>query len=272
MDVPAPTAGTVTAVKVSVGDTVSVGTPMWTCPPGSRHTARNRSRQPSPRRGWGGCGGGRSGAVHRPEGRRARRGAGAGCRARRLHGRVPGGGPGPQGRHGGLPGSAGRGVPQRGVYPVQGVAARGEGDRRDQGDERARAVVRRADDRPGRAALLEGRRRQPADRRPDRPGQAAQGHHRRRHRHVHLPEHASVAAPDGSHVDGVVRRGDHRRRLGAGGAAVRPARRPAGDRLHRRAGPGRHPRDGCWCSAAGSSAWRWPPSTPSWAPGSRWSS
>ena len=40
--------------------------------------------------------------------------------------------------------------------------------------------------------------------------------------------------------DRELRAGDHRRRLRAGDAAVHPARRPAGDRLHRRAGAGRH--------------------------------
>ena len=74
MDVPAPTGGTVTAVKVSVGDTVSVGTLIVDLstgqagtPPATAPTAHGPDN-PGPRRGWGGCGGGCSGAVHRPEG------------------------------------------------------------------------------------------------------------------------------------------------------------------------------------------------------------
>ena len=54
MDVPAPTGGTVTAVKVSVGDTVSVGliVDLSTGQAGHRRTRRQpRPRQPRPRRG-----------------------------------------------------------------------------------------------------------------------------------------------------------------------------------------------------------------------------
>ena len=56
------------------------------------------------------------------------------------------------------------------------------------------------------------------------------------------PNMVSVAAPDGSTSTVSFDAGDHRRRLRTGHAAVHPARRPPGDRLHRRAGPGRHPR------------------------------
>ena len=52
-----------------------------------------------------------------------------------------------------------------------------------------------ADDRPRRAAQLEGRRRRQADRRPDRSGQAAQGHDHRRHRNLHLAEHGVGRRP-----------------------------------------------------------------------------
>ena len=72
------------------------------------------------------------------------------------------------------------------------------------------------------------------------------------------PNMLSVAAPDGSTTTVSFDCGDHRGRLRAGGAAVRPARRPPGDRLHRCAGPGPTSPSGCWCSAAGSSGWRWP--------------
>ena len=74
------------------------------------------------------------------------------------------------------PRPAGRRLPERRLHPVQGAAARGQGDRRDQGDGRPRAQLRRAHRRPRRAARLEGRRGQAADRRAGRAGQAAQGH------------------------------------------------------------------------------------------------
>ena len=171
LDVPSPVAGTVTALAVAVGDTVSEGTVIGTVEVAGEAAGRGAegaADQPSPRppraaarrrRPTGRPGGadragglrvvgraahapqqrrsargGRSRPVHRPEGRRARRGAGARRRARRLHRRVPGGRPGQQGRDGRLPRPARRGLPQRGLHPVQGAAARGEGDRRDQGD------------------------------------------------------------------------------------------------------------------------------------------
>ena len=75
--------------------------------------------------------------------------------------------------------------------------------------------------------------------------------------------------PGRFHHHRLLRRRDHRRRLRAGHAAVHPARRPPGDRLHRRAGPGRHPR-----AAAGARRRDHRPgdghaSTPSSAPRSR---
>ena len=96
-----------------------------------------------PRAGAGGAVGsgaaGRARALHRPEGRRARRGAGVRRRARRLHRGVPGGRPRQEGRAGGRSRPARRGVSERRLHPVQGAAARREGDRRDQGDERRTA-------------------------------------------------------------------------------------------------------------------------------------
>ena len=61
------------------------------------------------------------------------------------------------------------------------------------------------------------------------------------HRQVRLAEPARGRAADGGAKTVSVRAGDHRRRLGAGHPALHPARRPAGDRLHRRARTRRHP-------------------------------
>ena len=161
------------------------------------------------------------------------------------------------------PRPAGRGLPQRGLHPVQGAAARRQGHRRDQGDERARRVVRRAHDRPRRAAQLEGRRRHPAHRRADGAGQAAEGHHGGRHRHgsprrTCSRSPARTARPPSSLRPRVIAAGSEPVR-----AAVRAARRPARDRLDRGAGARPTSPSGCWSSAAGSSAWRWPRCTPS---------
>ena len=57
-----------------------------------------------------------------------------------------------------------------------------------------------------------------------------------------------------------------RRRLGAGEAALHPARRPAGDRLRPARSSSAACRSGCWSSAAASSGWRWPASTTRSAP------
>ena len=99
-------------------------------------------------------------------------------------------------------------------------------------DGRARHQLRRAQRRHRQAARLEGRRGQAADRRPRRPRQAAQGHggHGRTARSSRSNQ-LEVHGPDGGKQDGQLRAGDHRRRLGAGDAAVHPARRPARDRL-----------------------------------------
>ena len=100
-------------------------------------------------------------------------------------------------------------------------------------------------------ARLEGRRGQEADRRPLRPRQGAQGHGRPGHRPVHLAQPARGRGGRRRQEDGELRAGDHRRRLRARHPAVHPARRPARDRLHRRpragrraqAAPGRGRRD-----------------------------
>ena len=176
----------------SVGDTVSGTVHLSTGPPA---TARSRPPPAAPTRRRGGG----AGAVHRR--RRATCTPRCWCSA-----------PGPGGytaafraadlgkqvvmvdRRGPLGGVC----LNVGLHPVQGAAARRQGDRRDQGDDRRTGWPSPPDHRPGRAARLEGRRGQPAHRRAGRAGQAAQGHHRGRHRHVHLAEHGRGHRPDGS--------------------------------------------------------------------------
>ena len=86
------------------------------------------------------------------------------------------------------------------------------------------------------------------------------------------PNMLSVAGPDGIHHHGVVRFGDHRRRLRTGAPAVHPARRPPGHRLHRRPGPGHHPRTAAGARRRDHRAGDGHASTPNSAPRSGWSS
>ena len=130
MDVPSPAAGTVTGLKVKVGDRVSEGT--LDPAPADRRRQAGRSGRRSRARG----------TRHRPDaqGRQRRqgrlpcRGAGAGRRSGRLLGRLPRRRPRPPGGAGRALADPGRGVPQCRLHPVQGAAARRQGDRRDRGD------------------------------------------------------------------------------------------------------------------------------------------
>ena len=222
---------------------------------------RDRSRAAGGR-GYGGAGGRREHRTRRP----ARRGARARRRAGRLHRSVPGRRPRQAGRHDRQPRPARRGVPERGLHPVQGAAARGQGDRRDQGDVRPRAGLRRADRRPGRAARLEDRAwstgspvgcpgwpnsarsppwsapasspRRTWSRSPPTTGRPARS---ASSRPSSPPAPSRCTLPFVPHDD------------------------PAGDQLRRRAGAAMGSRSGCSSWAAGSSAWRWRPSTTSWA-------
>ena len=198
MDVPAPRRH-----RHAVGQsaTPSRGTRSPTCRPARTGPGAHRRRRRRPRR---------------PARRRARRGAGARRRPGRLHRRVPGRRPRQAGRPGRRPGHPGRGVPERGLHPVQGAAARREGDRRDQGDGRARAVLRRAHRSTwtrcaaGRTAWSPG---SPAGW-PGWPGSA-------RYTVVGTgrfasPNQVEVTAADGAAKHGQLRPGHHRRRLRAG--------------------------------------------------------
>ena len=154
MDVPSPAAGTVTGVKVKVGDRVSEGSLILLLQTGAGEAG--------PRRGADST---RAQARGRWQGRLRSRGAGPGCRPRRLHRRLPRRRSRPPGGAGRALADPGRGLPQRRLHPLQGAAARRQGDRRDQGDGALRHRVRRARDRPRPAARLEGGRGQEADRR-----------------------------------------------------------------------------------------------------------
>ena len=137
MDIPAPAGGTVAGVRVGVGDTVSEGDVIIELQTGQAVDEPTPSSVP-----LAAVGAGRPGPHPRlrrgHRGRRPGRGAGARGRARRLQRRLPGRRPGQVGRAGGRLPDPGRGLPQRRLHPLQGPAPRGQGDRRDQGDGRAR--------------------------------------------------------------------------------------------------------------------------------------
>ena len=86
------------------------------------------------------------------------------------------------------------------------------------------------------------------------------------------PNMLSVTGPDGSTTTVSLRRRDHRRRLRAGRTAVHPARRPPRHRLHRRPGPGQHPRAAAGARRRDHRAGDGHASTPNSAPRSAWSS
>ena len=231
--VPAPVAGTVGEVKVKVGDRVSEGSLILTLrrragaeAAGQLADAAAGARRPPP-----------------AAGRRAIacRGAGAGRRPGRLHRRLPRRRSRQEGGAGRALADARRRVSQRRLHPVQGAAARGQGDRRGRrrfartGSRSARptidldklrgwkdGVVKRLTG--GLAALARQRKVDGgARRRPVRLAQPRRGRDGRRRRE-----------------DRQLRAGDHRRRLGAGDAARSSRRRSARDRLDRRARDRRH--------------------------------
>ena len=200
MDIPAPVAGTVTAVRVSAGERVSAGhliadlrTGETTVPeaapgPAAAHAGAAGLPVTSPRRCS--CSGpGRAGT--RPRSARP-------TWARRWCSWTAA--------------DARRGLPQRRLHPVQGSPARRQGHRRNQGDERARSRLRRPGDRHRQAAGVEGQRGRTAHQRTGRPGPAAQDHHRPRLRPVHLTAPAASRARGGRNHRHRLRTGDHRRR------------------------------------------------------------
>ena len=162
-------------------------------------------------------------------------------RARRLHGRVPGDGPGPARRAGGALRPLGRRLPERRLHPLQGAAARGPGHHRDRGDGRRTASHSESPrSKLNQAARMEVVGGGPADRRARWAGQAAQG--RGRARRVARLTGASLACRRRPRDH--VRELHHRRRL-PGGHDPGAARRSADHRLDRRAVADVRSRDGC---------------------------
>ena len=174
-------------------------------------------------------------AARRGAGRPPRGGAGARRRPRRLHGGLPRRRSRQEGRAGGALALARRRLPERRLHPVEGAAARRQGDRGDARHGPCRPVLRRALHRHRQAARVEGRGGQAPDRRAGRPRQAAQGHGGRRHRPLHRAEPGRGERRRQRAGHRLLRAGDHRRGLRAGDPALHPARRSAGDRQHRRA-------------------------------------
>ena len=152
--------------------------------------------------------------------------------------------------------AARRRLPERRLHPVQGPAARRQGDDRGRRARRGRHRLRGAEDRRRQAARVQGRRRRAAHRRPRVARQAAQGPGRARHGRVHRRRTRSQV-------------GDTERRLRAlhhrRGLRGRDAPVPARGRPRSSTPPARSrsttSRSGCWSSAAASSAWRWRRST-----------
>ena len=132
MDVPAPTGGTVAEVRVGVGDTVSEGDVIVELQTGQEGLRRTWTRRPpTPPRPR--CRRPRSGPRPAPGSRPTSR-ARCWCwePARRLQRRLPGRRPRQVGRAGGRLAHPRRGLPQGRLHPLEGPAACGQGDRRDQ--------------------------------------------------------------------------------------------------------------------------------------------
>ena len=150
----------------------------------------------------------------------------------RLHRRLPRRRSRQEGRAGRALAEPRRRLPQRRLHPLEGAAARGQGDRRDAGDgaRTASPSRRRTIDidklrgwKDGVVKRLTG-------------GLAGLAKQRKvtvvhGHRPVRLARTRSRSSDGRRDEDRQLRPGDHRRRLGAGEAAVHPARRSARDRL-----------------------------------------
>ncbi|MBK6982305.1 MAG: hypothetical protein IPH30_12930 [Betaproteobacteria bacterium] len=250
MEVPSTHSGTVKELKVKLGDRLSEGAvilllesaeaakpaPARPAPP-RRAPPRRLRRRPQGRATVAS----RGAHLHprEPGCRPARRGACARRRARRVHRGLPRGGPRQEGRARGALRHAGRRVPQRGLHPVQGAAARREGHRGRRGHGRARRVVRPAENRHRRHPRLQGRRRRQAHQGPFEPRQGAQGHRGAGARQVHLRP-CGRGGNEGGPQGGLLRPLHHRRGLAVRAHPRLSLRRSAPPRFHERAGaPGR---------------------------------
>ena len=239
LEVPAPEAGIIGEIKVKVGDKVSQGALLATWASGGAASAPAPAAQPLPRplapprrrRDARRCAGARRFRMRR---------AGARRRARRLHRRLPRRRSRRQRGAGRSPADARRRLPQRRLHPVEGVAPRRQGDRRGGRNGRARRRLRAAEASistlcaPGRSGVVK------------RLTTGLTGLARQRKVTVVTGEGAftsphtlAVATAEGERA---VRFncGDHRRRFGAGGAGLHPAR-SARLGLDRRARTAIHP-------------------------------
>ena len=222
LDVPAPVAGTVTELRVAVGDTVSEGSvimvidaeggdaaPAASATAPTQQVTETAAAQPA------------AAATAAPmpaaniergdqhaEVRRARR------RARRLHRSVPRCRPRQAGRADRKPRPARRRVPERRLHPVQGAAARGQGHRREPKEMSGNGLTFAKpkidiDAHP----RLERKRGRPAHRRA-RPGWRNSARCRWwRHRQVHLAQQRRGQTAETGRQDGHLRQRHHRRRF-----------------------------------------------------------
>ncbi len=174
------------------------------------------------------------------------------CRPRRLHRGVPCRRPRHEGHAGRALAESRRRVPQRGLHPFQGAAARREGDRGRRGDERSRHRVRR---RPRSISRSCARGKRASSRSSpgglEHAGQAAQGRRGARRGEVRRAECARSG--QAAHP---VRAMHHRRRLRAD-APAGPAGRSAHHGFDGCPRACRSSMGGCWSSAAASSGSRW---------------
>ena len=272
MEIPAPQAGTVTELRVAVGDTVSEGDRRdrrgvdgAATADGAR--APSRAREPTPSRSADGAGAQPTAPPAPPRRREA-------AERGDEHAGVLVLGSGPGGYAAAFRAAdlgldvvlverherARRRLPQRRLHPVQGAAARRQGDRRGRGRSAEHGVafgepkidldaLRAWKD--GVVGKLTGGL--------DGHGEAAQGRASCTARRASPARTCSRSTADGTRSSPSTR--DHRRRLARGRAARHPARRPARHGLDRRARARATSPSGCSSSAAASSASRWRRST-----------
>ena len=257
--------GTVAEVKVAVGDTVSEGSLILLLAPAAADGATpERPRRPRRADEAPAEAAGRRGAGARRG--RPRAGRGARRRAGRLHGRVPrrrprsGGGADRPRR------DARRRLPERRLHPVQGAAARRARCSPRPRSWRVRRLLRRAR-RSTSTRCAAGRTAWSGrlDRRARRAGQAAQGRRwcaaTAQFTGPNVDHRADGRRRDDRRLRALHHRGGLERRLAARSCPTTSAIMDSTGALEIATSP-----SGCSSSAAGSSAWRWPPSTTRSAP------
>ena len=184
MDVPSPVSGVVESIEIKKGDEVSAGaliamvqaTESSATPPADS-ACRDTACRDTASRGHIATAGRRncSGACGIARAPGCRRSGGAGCRRRRLYRRVSRGRSWPQGHADRALAGVGRRVFERRLHPVQGAAARGQGDRGGLRHGVRRHRLCASANRPRPPACLEESRRDQIDQRSHAAGEAAQG-------------------------------------------------------------------------------------------------